>query len=243
MLQLQKEGLSELERLKKDKSDPSSSSTDARPRLQGPVETEVPSQSSDEDLMSEDEASAKELRAEKRPPADDQSLTQHWKRTKTKGKGVDLVQKYAHLFDHPDGKQDKHFERIGFIQVRLGPSREHKTPVKKPRPKDGDKNLKYSNCSPEIQRGLNQTRAAEWRKLMKFRAGVVLTPEQVEELIADGANVCPMQWVETDKNAYRRREHKIVKLDLKSRLVGCGNSGETEGLRTDSPAGVNDSHN
>ena len=78
---------------------------------------------------------------------------------------------------------------------------------------------------------------------MKFRAGVVLTPEQVEELIADGANVCLMQCVETDKNAYRRRENKTVKPDLKSRLVGCGNFEETEGLRTDSPAGDNDSHN
>ena len=78
---------------------------------------------------------------------------------------------------------------------------------------------------------------------MKFRAGVVLTQEQVDELIKDGANICPMQWVETDKNAHKRRANKDVKPDLKSRLVGCGNFEETEGLRTDSPAGDNDSHN
>ena len=78
---------------------------------------------------------------------------------------------------------------------------------------------------------------------MKFKAGIVLTPEQVEELIADGATVCSMQWVETDRNAFRRRDNKDVKPDLKSRLVGCGNFEETEDLRTDSPAGDSDSHN
>ena len=78
---------------------------------------------------------------------------------------------------------------------------------------------------------------------MKFRAGVVITKEQSEELIQDGAIVYPMQWVETDKNAHKRRANKDVKPDLKSRLVGCGNFEEAEGLRTDSPAGDNDAHN
>ena len=78
---------------------------------------------------------------------------------------------------------------------------------------------------------------------MKFRAGVVLTKEQLEELIKDGATVYPMQWVETDKNAHKRRANKKVAPDLKSRLVGCVNFQETDGLRTDSPAGDADSHN
>ena len=146
-------------------------------KRRAPIETEVPDLSSDEELMSEDEVPAKELRAEKRPSTEDQLLTQHWKRTKTKGKGIDLVQKYAYLFE---GVEDD-FERTGFIQVRLVGPKEKKVSAKKPRAKDGDKNLRYSNCSPEIQRGLDQTRAAEWRKWMKFRAGVVLTKEQVEE--------------------------------------------------------------
>ena len=52
-----------------------------------------------------------------------------------------------------------------------------------------------------------------------------------------------MQWVETDKNAHKRRENKIVEMLLKSRLVGCGNFEDTPGLRTDSPAGDVDAHN
>ena len=75
MLQMQKESLIEIEKLKKDRSEPSSSSTDIRPERQTPVEVEIPNLSSDEELMSEEEASAKELRAEKRPPDDDQLLT------------------------------------------------------------------------------------------------------------------------------------------------------------------------
>ena len=53
-----------------------------------------------------------------------------------------------------------------------------------------------------------------------------------------------MQWVETDKNAHKRRpDGPYVEPLLKSRLVGCGNFEQTEGLRTDSPAGDVDAHN
>ena len=53
----------------------------------------------------------------------------------------------------------------------------------------------------------------------------------------------PMQWVETDKNGFKRRHDKSIPADLKSRLVGCGNFEETDGLRTDSPTGDVDAHN
>ena len=52
-----------------------------------------------------------------------------------------------------------------------------------------------------------------------------------------------MQWIETDKNAHKRRDDKHVKIDLESRLVGCGNFEDTDGLRTDSPTGDVDAHN
>ena len=55
--------------------------------------------------------------------------------------------------------------------------------------------------------------------------------------------VLPMQWIETDKNAHKRRDDKHVPPELKSRLVGCGNFEETEGVRTDSPAGDVENHN
>ena len=87
------------------------SSTDVPLKRRTPAETELPDLSSDEELMSEDEVPAKELLAGKCPSTEDQLLTQHWKRTNTKEKGIDLVQKYAYLFE---GVEDD-FERTGFI--------------------------------------------------------------------------------------------------------------------------------
>jgi len=55
--------------------------------------------------------------------------------------------------------------------------------------------------------------------------------------------VNPLQWVETDKNGFKRRHNKSIPPDLKSRLVGCGNFEETDGLRTDSPTGDVVAHN
>ena len=54
-----------------------------------------------------------------------------------------------------------------------------------------------------------------------------------------------MKWVDTDKNAYLRRDNDYVSFPAKnkSRQVGCGNFETTEGLRTDSHAGDVDSHN
>ena len=78
---------------------------------------------------------------------------------------------------------------------------------------------------------------------MHFNAGVILTREELNELTAEGVTVQPMQWVEVDKNAHKRRHNKRVPPLLKSRLVGCGNFEETEGLRTDSPAGDVEAHN
>ena len=109
--------------------------------------------------------------------------------------------------------------------------------------KDGDKNLRYSQCDPEIQKGLRKARAEEWKKWQKFNAGVVLDKPEVDRLIQEGVTIQPMQWVETDKNAHKRRDDKSVTPELKSRLVGCGNFEETKGLRTDSPTADVDAHN
>ena len=46
--------------------------------------------------------------------------------------------------------------RVGFIQVRLiGPKPKNRAP-KVQHKKDGDKNLRYSDCSPEIHAGLRK---------------------------------------------------------------------------------------
>ena len=78
---------------------------------------------------------------------------------------------------------------------------------------------------------------------MKYNAGVILTKAELDYLTAQGVTIQPMQWVETDKNAHKRRTHIKVRPWLKSRLVGCGNFEDTQGLRTDSPTSYVDAHN
>ena len=62
---------------------------------------------------------------------------------------------------------------------------------------------------------------------MKHRAGVILTQSEVDRLAGEGITIQPMQWVETDKNAHKRRIDNQVPAVLKSRLVGCGNFEDT----------------
>eukprot|EP00974_Lingulodinium_polyedra_P045050 4320947-Lingulodinium_polyedra.AAC.1 len=59
---------------------------------------------------------------------------------------------------------------------------------------------------------------------MQFNAGVPLAPEEVDQLLAEGVQVFPTQWVEADRNARKRRGNDFEKVPrlLKSRLVGCG---------------------
>ena len=106
------------------------------------------------------------------------------------------MEKYAYLFDEDEKLQQ---ERVGFLQVRLAPPKERKRASKKPPKKDGDKNLRFQDCSPEIQKLLQRTRAEEWRKWKWLNAGVILTQQEVDELRSDGVKVNPMQWFETDK--------------------------------------------
>ena len=46
----------------------------------------------------------------------------------------------------------------------------------------------------------------------------------------------PTQWIETDKNAHKRREGgEAIEPYLKGRLVSCGQFEDTQGLMSDSP--------
>ena len=69
--------------------------------------------------------SAEELRApgEKRVPDDEGSLAAHWKRNKVSGKGVEMLESMAFLFD--DDVEDS--DRVGFLQVRLMAPKARKT--------------------------------------------------------------------------------------------------------------------
>ena len=160
---------------------------------------------------------------------DSNELASALKKAKVTGKGVDMVEKITSLLAVED-KYD--LQRVGFLQVRIGEAKKRKTYRKPPRPKDGDKNLRFSECPPEIQKGLRNSRAVEWQKWMKFNAGIILEKKELEQMIEEGVPIYPMQWVETDKNAHKRRnkgDYKEVPPKLKSRLVGCGNFENTDG--------------
>ena len=183
---------------------------------------------------------AEEADPEEDPRSDGTSLAQIWKKAKITGKGVQLLDKVAYYFEDDPTKDS---DRVGFLQVRLVQGKE-KARTKKQVKKDGDKNLRFKDCTPDIQEGLRKSRCVEWDKWTQFNAAVVMSKAEVDQLVKEGVTIQPMQWVETDKNAHKRRPNgPYVEPLLKSRLVGCGNYEETDGLRTDSPAGDVDAHN
>ena len=68
------------------------------------------------------------------------NLEQHWKKTRTTGKGVEMISKIGYLLDE---ESQKHSDRVGFLQVRLvGPKATNRKP-KVQRKKDGDNTLRF----------------------------------------------------------------------------------------------------
>ena len=120
---------------------------------------------------------APEERTNKEPEVEAPNpLARELKRSKTTGKGVSLLENITSLLTADDDlKQDR--ERMAFLndrQYHLVGGREKNRSKKPVKAKDGDKNLRYSQCEPEIQKGLRKARAEEWKKWQKFNAGVVL---------------------------------------------------------------------
>ena len=105
--------------------------------------------------------------------------------------------------------------------------------VKKQKEKNG-KLLDYAKCSDELKRKLDETRAKEWSKWKEFGASVVIDSKQLQELLDEGHQVIPTQWVELDKNCNKRLVDPTVEEKLKSRLVVRGDL-EKGDPRSDSP--------
>ena len=110
----------------------------------------------------------------------------------------------------------------------LLPSKQKKTLARKPpKKKEGDKNLSFASCSPEIRNGLRKSRATEWQKWKQCNAGVIISKGKLQELLDAGVKVNPMQWIKADRNAHERRDDRSysssIDQDLKRRLVGWWN--------------------
>ena len=71
--------------------------------------------------------------------------------------------------------------------------------------KDGERNLDFPSCPPDVQAALRDTRRTEWNKWVKSNADVILTDEEVRQLTQAGCEVCPMQWIEVDRNPQLRK--------------------------------------
>ena len=69
---------------------------------------------------------------------------------------------------------------------------------KEKKKKDGERNLHFPSCTPDVQAALRERRDAP-HKWMKFNADVILTGAEVGQLAEAGCAIHPMKWVDTDK--------------------------------------------
>ena len=122
--------------------------------------------------------------------------------------------------------------RIAFLTERIAVERGTNKNVRK---QMLGKNLRYENCDAKTQRGLDKSRATEWKKWMDFNAGVIIEDQQLSELLDEGHKMIPTQWIETDQKDHLKRAGQYHEPDLKSRLVACGQHEDTKGIRADSP--------
>ena len=95
-------------------------------------------------------------------------------------------------------------------------------------------NLDYKRSTPDVRKCIIEARKTEWEKWLRFGAAIVVTEEQVQELINKGHTLYPTQWVDTDKNQHLKHTPDY-KAKYKSRLVACGQFENCPELRTDSP--------
>ena len=61
----------------------------------------------------------------------------------------------------------------------------------------------YRHCPPGVQRELQKSREKEWQTWQQFKAAKPTCGKELDDLIAEGHDVIPMQWIEVDKNEAR----------------------------------------
>ena len=64
--------------------------------------------------------------------------------------------------------------------------------------------LMYHKCPEDVQKELDKSREKEWAKWKDFSAAIIIDDDQYEELVREGHQVIPTQWVELDKNHSKR---------------------------------------
>ena len=124
-------------------------------------------------------------------------------------------------------------ERIETPETSVWRKRRKNYSSKRQKEKHG-KNLVYSKCPEDVQKELDKTREKEWNKWKEFSAAIVIDKQQLEELVREGHQIVPTQWVEVDKNHAQRLLDPSIEPKYKSRLVVRGDL-EQGDPRSDSP--------
>ena len=124
-------------------------------------------------------------------------------------------------------------ERIETPETSVWRKRRKNYSSKRQKEKHG-KNLVYSKCPEDVQKELDKTREKEWNKWKEFSAALVIDKKQLEELVREGHQIVPTQWVEVDKNHAQRLLDPSIEPTYKSRLVVRGDL-EQGDPRSDSP--------
>ena len=94
--------------------------------------------------------------------------------------------------------------------------------------------LTYRHCTPEMQALLDKARVKEWSNYVSFGAAKLISAAEAKTLIAKGAELLPTQWIERDKNEFKRIKDENIEPDMKSRLVARGDLSQVF-TRSDSP--------
>ena len=149
-------------------------------------------------------------------------ITDHWNRSGTAEPRIELVERQQ------DRERDKAYALIAFhIDRGVG---------YKYRPKKGgkkSKNINFETSDQFTQSGLTESRKVEGAKWKQFNA---VYPPELEQLLVQGHQPIPLQWVEIDKTSTNGAKVVLMFAPLfKSRLVSRGDLEETIGVRTDSP--------
>ena len=107
--------------------------------------------------------------------------------------------------------------------------------------KDLPGTLNYFDCTPSIQKKIDESRKKEWLKYESFQAAIPVSGKILEDLLAEGHIALPSKWVDTVKNIHEQHTENFVP-EFKSRLVSCGNFEADDGIRTDSPTSDLETH-
>ncbi|CAE7253985.1 RE2 [Symbiodinium natans] len=101
--------------------------------------------------------------------------------------------------------------------------------------------LNYYDCSPAVQRKIDESRKKEWMKYESFQAAIPVTGKILKDLLDEGHVPLPSKWVDTVKNIHEQHLESFDP-EFKSRMVACGNFEGECGVRTDSPTSDIETH-